>query len=415
MITAIAPGSAASLQTLHRFTDTGNGTKSHYALGASPQSELLQASDGNFYGTAIEGGSGPCPDPYGGGKIVGCGTIFRMTPQGTVTALYSFPYNTAKGLAPNGAYPTAGLIQGQDGYLYGVARGGGIPSACNEPLGCGTLFRISTAGVFTRLHQFCSGYDYGCPNPTEGGQPAVHLVQLPSGALCGTTAEGGIGNDGTVFCASTGGSVNTLYTFQQNGTDGADPLGALLVGMDGQTLYGTTTFGGAAGEGTVFALKGSALTVLHAFDVAPDTTGQPICALIFGVDGKLYGTTYAGNPASGIFSLNTDGSGFSSQNVFNSQIAGQPYGPKSGLLLASNGLMYGMTYDDGDGTIYSYNPAKALLTLLVGFNGNNGAAPTDALIEGTDNFLYGTTTLYGGSNKLGGDAGTIVRLGPALK
>lgn len=415
---ANAPASAASLHVLHRFSDTGAGTPSNYRLGASPQAELLQASDGNFYGTTINGGTGACPDPFGSGKIIGCGTIFRMAPSGAVTLLYAFPYDTASGSAANGAYPTAGLIQGKDGNLYGVARNGGGLGRCNAALGCGTLFRISLQGTFTLLHRFCTGD--GCSNPTEGGQPAAHLVQLANSALCGITVEGGSGNNGTVFCSSLTGGVTTRYVFNpSNGIDGDCPLAALLAGSDGETLYGTTPFGGAGGQGTVFVLSGSTMKVLHAFSTSSaDMTINPESALIFGANGKLYGTTYSGNPAAGIFSLETDGTGFASDNVFNSQTAGQGFESVSGLLLSADGLMYGTTYAGGsggdNGSVYSYNPSKKIYKTLASFNGTTGAGPRAVLIEGSEKYLYGTATLYGGSNNLGSDAGTLVRLLPAL-
>ena len=424
-----APAGAATLQPVHRFADTGNSTQSHYALGSSPAAELVQASDGNFYGTTTSGGSGACVAT--GGGVQGCGTVFRMTPQGTVTSLYSFPYDAATGSAPDGAYPTAGLIQGQDGYLYGVAQDGGI-GRCNGALGCGTLFRISTAGAFKRLHQFCNGD--GCPNASEGGRPMAHLVQKPGGALCGTTNEGGFENEGTVFCASTGGAVTTLYVFHyENGTDGYGPVAALLVGHDGQTLYGTTALGGANGNsvggGIVFALKGRSMTILHAFDnyqsTAPGTYYNPKGALIFGADGKLYGTTEAGGSGGGsIFSLNTDGTAFDVKYDFNANASSNAPGfPVAGLVLARDGMMYGttlfgsleQTYGLDSGIAYRYDPANGTFTKLADFNGTVGASPYAALVEGTNKHLYGTASLYGGSNARGTDAGTVVCLLPALK
>ena len=423
---AFGPAGAAELHALHRFADTGNSTASHYALGATPYSELLQASDGNFYGTTVYGGSGLCPN-NGTGGYLGCGTVFRMTPSGAVTRLYSFPYDTSTSTAPNGAFPTAGLIQGKDGYLYGVAQDGGL-AGCNGALGCGTMFRISTAGVFTLLHQFCSG-DV-CANAGEGGRPLAHLVEKANGSLCGTASQGGFENEGTLFCASKSGSISTLYTFEyENGTDGYDPMGALLVGPDGTTLYGTTTFGGmnggSAGGGTVFALKGRKLTFLHDFDNyhsgAAGTYYQPMGALIFGADGKLYGTTIAGGAGGCIFSLNTDGTGFTARNVF-TQASNVPNSPAAGLVLARNGLMYGTTlfgsiemgFDQDSGVAYSYNPANGKFKAVADFNGTVGATPRAALIEGADDHLYTTASAYGGSNTRGQDSGSVVRLMPAL-
>ena len=405
---------------MHRFTDTGNSTPSHYALGNTPYSELVQASDGNFYGTTVYGGAGLCPNKSQGG-YTGCGTIFRMTPQGTVSVLYSFPYDTAASTAPSGAFPTAGLIQGADGYLYGVAQDGGLNGyGCNGALGCGTMFRISTAGAFKLLHQFCSGD--GCPNTTEGGRPMAHLVQKPSGALCDTTAEGGYENEGTVFCATTSGGVNTLYDFEyENGTDGYDPVAALLVGPDGATLYGTTASRGANGGGTVFALKNRAMTILYAFS-SSGVCNTPQGALIFGADGNLYGTTSAGVGSGCIFSLATNGTGFDVKYNF-PITSNAPGDPVAGLVLARDGMMYGttlfgsieQTFGLDSGVAYRFDPAKGTFKALADFNGTVGAMPYAALIEGNDKYLYGTASLYGGSNARGTDGGSVVRLSLALK
>jgi len=417
-----APARAETLKPLHRFADTGNSTKSHYALGGTPESELLQASDGNFYGTTVYGGSGLCPN-NGTGGVLGCGTVFKMTPQGKVTALYSFGYDTTTSTAANGAFPTAGLIQGADGYLYGVAQDGGL-RGCNGALGCGTMFRISTAGAFKLLHQFCSGD--GCPNPSEGGRPIAHLVQTPSGALCGTTAEGGVGNNGSVFCATTSGGVTTLYAFD-NGTAGSDPIAALLVGPDGETLYGTTASGGAkggeSGGGVLFAVKNSTLTILYSFSNASGACNTPQGALIFGANGKLYGTASSGGGGGGcVFSLKTNGTDY--HVGYNFPLSSNaPGDPVAGLVLARDGMMYGttlfgsieQTFGLDSGVLYRFDPANDKFKALADFNGTVGAMPYAALIEGTDKYLYGTGSLYGGSNTLGTDAGTVVRLSTALK
>lgn len=409
-------GHAASIQTLFRFAFS-HTSPSHYADGASPSAELLQASDGNFYGTTIVGGAGLC-SYEGRNGYSGCGTIFRMTPQHVVTVLYSFPYETGNGVAPDGAFPAAGLIQGKDGFLYGVASDGGRRTdSCKGVYGCGTLFRISTAGAFTLLHQFCSGE--GCANPTEGARPLAHLVQIPSGLLCGTTLAGGNQNSGTVFCATTAGSVSTEYVFDPtNGTDGIGPVAALLVGLNGKTLFGTTFSGGTNGVGTVFAYQGGKMTVLHDFDSSASSSYEPQSALIFGEDRKLYGTTFTGGTAGGIFSLATDGSAFVSTSVFNSNVASEGYAPTSGLVLARNGLMYGTTSAGGTGaegiggTVYSFDPvSRTAINPLASFAIKTGIAPHGALIEGKDRYLYGTTTEYGNPGR---DSGTLYRVTPAL-
>ena len=237
-----------------------------------------------------------------------------------------------------------------------------------------------------------------------------------------------------MFCASTGGAVNTLYVFHyENGTDGYDPVAALLVGPDGQTLYGTTVFGGvngnSAGGGTVFALKGSSMTVLHAFDndesTAAGTYYYPMGALIFGANGRLYGTTEASGSGGGsIFSLATNGTAFTVNYDFNANASSNAPGfPVAGLVLARDGMMYGttlfgsleQTYGLDSGIAFRYDPANGNFAKLADFNGTVGASPYAALVEGTNNHLYGTASLYGGSNARGTDAGTVVCLLPALK
>jgi uncharacterized repeat protein (TIGR03803 family) len=399
---------AASIQGVYPFIDTGPSTPSNYAKGNTPASELLQASDGNFYGTTIYGGSGTCPNTGTGGYL-GCGTIFRINPTGAETVIYSFTYDSNSHTAPNGAFPTAGLIQDKDGYLYGVAQDGGI-SGCNGAYGCGTLFRVSTAGAFTLLHQFC-GYP-GCTQNNSSAEPGRvmnHLVQTADGTLYGVGSEGGSFNDGVLFSASTSGTVTNLHVFVYGAGDGDDPIGALLVGHDGRTLYGTTVFGGDHNGGTVFRYNSGTYTVLYSFDNA--TAGQPFGALIYGKNGQLYGTTSSGSAGGTLFSLTTTGSDFAIDASF---LYSEPV---TGLLLGSDGNMYGtllISNVSGDGSTYSYNPTTKNMKSLIAFSTNTGAYPRGALIEGKDKYLYGTNSLYGGSNSRGTDAGTLYRMGPAL-
>ena len=425
LATVLATGSmaqSATIKVLHCFTDTVS-SPSHYALGANPTSELMQASDGNFYGTTMYGGSGKCPNTSQGG-YAGCGTIYRMTPAGVVTTLYSFPYNTTTGSAPNGAYPNAGLIQGKDGYLYGVAQQGGGGAYCNG-LGCGTVFRLSLAGVFKRLHLFCGGYSpTECPT-VEGGRPSGHLVQAANGLLYGTTNQGGIENNGTVFSMTLNGGLHTLHFFQQDSsTDGSSPSAPLVVGPDGRTLYGTTTFGGDNGGGTVFSVNGNTLTVLHSFDATSNSnagaSNEPLAALIFGTNGQLYGTGAGANGGT-LYSLAGNGSGFAVHYTFNGSGAFGGNSTVTALVLGSDGSIYGteqegsLTCNCGsNGAIYKFNPKTSVLEGVAAFTTDTGGQSDGTLIEGKDGFLYGTTHLYGGSNVRGQDAGTVWRLSPAL-
>jgi uncharacterized repeat protein (TIGR03803 family) len=193
------------------------------ADGSFPQCDgLAIGNDGNFYGTTVDGG-------------VGFGNVFRVTPGGALTSLFSF--NSA-----NGSRPEGGLVQGQDGNFYGGASFGGTANQ-------GTIFKITTNGALTTLFNF---------HLTDGQEPATRLIQANDGALYGTTLFGGPTNglpvspsQGTVFRITTNGAFTSLVTFQ--GTNGSNPMASLVMGNDGN-LYGTTARGGSGGGGTIFRL-----------------------------------------------------------------------------------------------------------------------------------------------------------------
>jgi len=241
---------AGALTTLHSFT----GPDGAYLSG-----QLLQGSDGNFYGTTQYGGTNNnCGDE-------GCGTIFRMSQAGTVTLLYNF----TQGL--DGAHPPAGLVRGADGNFYGTTFTGGM-------LGQGALFQITPAGTLTPLYGF------------GNGSPAGALTPGSDGFLYGATLAGGSNTDGTVFKLTTAGTFTPLYQF--SGPDGASPYAALLQGSDGN-LYGTTSAGGSNKLGTVFSVSPSGtLRTLWQFS-GPDGAG-PYAGLTQGSDGAFYGVTSLG-------------------------------------------------------------------------------------------------------------------------
>jgi uncharacterized repeat protein (TIGR03803 family) len=198
----------------------------NYTDGAFPQGmTLIQATNGNFYGTT-----------YVGGKYHG-GTIFKVTPTGTLTTLVSF-------FGPNGVHPWAGLIQTADGTFYGTTEGnfdGKTPLTW-----AGSAFSLTSAGALTQLFTFC------IPSCTVGSEPHGGLVEDSSGNLFGTTTRGGTNNFGTVFEIPAGGTLTTLYNLC-GCDDGTLPFAGLTLGSDGN-FYGTTYGGGAKGDGTVFQI-----------------------------------------------------------------------------------------------------------------------------------------------------------------
>ncbi len=269
-----------SLTTLYSFCGQPNCTDGYGPSG------LVQATDGNFYGTTYYGGA------YSHGGASGYGTIFKVTPQGVLTTLYNFCSQTN---CADGENPSAGLIQGTDGNLYGVAGGG---TNC-YPYGCGTIFRITIAGKLTTLHSF---------DGDDGDGPSGALIQSPDGNLYGTTGLGGASGNcganhgcGTVFKITLDGRLTTLYNFcgQPNCTDGAGPTGTLVLATDGN-FYGVTYGGGAVDCGTVFKIvPGDKATIVHSFCEQTGCTdgSEPMGALLQATDGNFYGTTeYGGAP-----------------------------------------------------------------------------------------------------------------------
>src|SRR5271157_6097159 len=257
--TAIA-SSAQTLTTLVNFDQTH---------GATPESPVIQASDGNFYGTTWGGG--------GGSRAYG--TVFQATPAGGLTTLHSFDLT-------DGADPIGGLVEGSDGNFYGTTSLGGTHPAA------GTVFVISAAGSFRTLHNF-SGSD--------GAVPTAGLVQGTDGNFYGTTSSNGPNGYGTVFKITPAGVLTTLYGFSSG--DGAYPYGALVLATDGN-FYGTTLGGGVNGNcdgldacGTVFKITpAGVLTTLYTFCTQTNCTdgSRPYAGLVQASDGNFYGTTWQG-------------------------------------------------------------------------------------------------------------------------
>jgi uncharacterized repeat protein (TIGR03803 family) len=184
---------SGALTTLYNFCSQAGCTDGH-----GPMAGLVQATNGDFYGTTVYGGANTNPDAPDGG-----GTVFEITPRGELTVLYSFCSQSG---CTDGEYPVAGLIQASNGDFYGTTSSAG--ANCSYPCG-GTIFKITPSGTLTTLHSFCSQ-----PGCTDGGAPFAGLVQAADGDLYGTTSEGGAdGQDGTVFKITPSGTLTTLYSF----------------------------------------------------------------------------------------------------------------------------------------------------------------------------------------------------------
>jgi len=221
---------------------------------------LLQGSDGNLYGTASQGGAHSF------------GTIFKMTRAGTVLGSYSFTGGR------DGANPTGGLIQANDGNFYGMAGGGGQYSF-------GTIFKVTPKVAVSTLYSFQGG-------PGDGGFPDLGLTQGTDANLYGTTISGGENGFGTLFQISTSGTYKLLYSFQA--ATGEVAATALLQHTNG-TFYGTAAQGGANNDGTVFSLD-MGLGPFITFVRAIGRVGQPVQILGQGLTGTT-SVTFNGIPA----------------------------------------------------------------------------------------------------------------------
>jgi len=357
-----------SLTSLHLFSGGGNPS--------NPHAGMIQGTDGNFYGTTVNGGAGFY------------GTAFKVGASGAVTNLHSFTNGV------DGATPLAGLIQASDGNLYGASLQGVGASL-------GTLFRLTPANLFTTLHAFGGGDD--------GGNPLASLVPGSDGNLYGTASTGGSNGMGTVFSLSTNGLFMPLWSF--NSTNGSCPAGSLVQGSDGQ-LYGTTAAGGTQDLGTVFSLStNGSFSSLVSFDY---TAGAyPSNGLVQATDGAFYGTASSGGTNGGwgtVFRLTANGT-LTPLHSFNYEDGAYPVG---GLVQATDGNLYGTTSQGGiggQGTVFQIT-TNGRLTTLIWFNGTNGANPQGALIQARDGSFYGTAefgrTGYNGAS--GSGDGFVFRL-----
>lgn len=326
------------LTTLYNFCSQSNCTD-----GAYPVAALLLAINGNFYGTTMNGGA------------AGWGSIFEITPAGTLTTLYSFCSQSSctDGLEPNGA-----LILGTDGNFYGTTLHGGT-GGCGGCHGGGVAFKITPGGTYTKLHDFCTG------TCLDGTYPFAGLVQGTDGNFYGTAESGGAHSAGTVFKMTPKGVVTTLYAFCSVTAckDGINPYAGLVQGTDGN-LYGTTE-GDDSTEGNVFKVSPSgSFTSIYSFcSLASCTDGAyPFAALIQATDGNLYGTT-------------------------------------------SNG---GTGCEGRCGTVYKITPAGKL-TVVYNFQGTDGTNPA-GLFQDTSGTFFGLTSAGGATNQ-----GTVFSLSVGLK
>ncbi len=364
---------AAKERVLYSFNGAGNG--------GFVEAELIMDAQGNLYGTAEEGGSTGC----GGG---GCGTVFKVTPDGQETTLHIFS-------GDDGAFPIAELIADSAGNLYGTTYNGGAHVA-------GTIFKVTPAGRMRVIYSFTG--------KSDGSNPFSGLIADEAGNFYGTTTSGGAYRKGTVFKITPRGKERVLYSFA-GGTDGVYPIGTLLRDSAGN-FYGTATIGGADCDGTgfgcgiVFKLTpGGQETVLYRFQ-GGDHGANPGAGLVMDQTGALYGTTNNGGVV-------CDDSGATCGTVYKLDANGNETGlhtftggsdgayPKSRLLMDAAGNLFGTTAGGGAaggecgcGIVFKMSRHGAE-KILHTFSQSDGHGPFAGLIPDAAGNFYGTTDVGG--------------------
>lgn len=377
------------------FTSLYNFTGSD---GKFPQGALVQGFDGNLYGTTFSGGAN------------GDGSVFKITPSGQLTTIYSF---CSRPHCTDGALPYAGLVLATDGNFYGTTYQGGQSVVTNScPIyGCGTVFEVSPTGAFKSLYSFCTSSN--CP---DGEEPLIGLIQGINGHFYGATSYGGPNSGGTVFELTPAGKFTTLYGFcTPLACDPySGPVGAFSLVQTAGGSFFATGGGGPSNAGTIFELT-PANKLITGYAFSNFESGPN--ALILGADSDFYGSAvggYNGNLCASecgeVFRF-ANGK-FSVLAKFSCSTSSCPEGanPRGVLTQGSDGNFYDtasyggnnsnsvICFDGGCGTIFEVT-ASGQLSGLYSFcsqsNCTDGAVPQAGLMQATNGILYGVTNLGG--------------------
>lgn len=358
-----------SYRVLNTFTQAGQGT--------TPEGGLVQARDGNFYGTTNAGGNG------------GYGTLYQCVPStGKLNILAQFTNGNP------GGNPVGTLVEGVDGYLYGTARYGGNDNY-------GTIFRTDlAAGTTTTFAQITGGL--------AGAYPQSDLIQATDGNFYGTTEQGGTSNLGTFFQVTPAGVYTVIYSFT-GGADGSRPLRGVVQGLDG-SFYGVCNQGGTYGGGAIYRIDyintTFLLTVLHDFYPILLDGSNPLSNLVQASDGNFYGTT-AGGGANGdgsVYEVTPTGG----YNLLYSFTAGTDGSyPVGALTQANDGKLYGTTAgtNGASGTVFRIDNGLAVPAPLPRYLLQTSASVGDTIQIKGDNFVGTSAVSFTGSG------GTLVASG----
>ena len=394
---AVPVVTAQTYTVIHNFTDQGDG--------GIPEAGLSLDRAGNLYGTTASGGT------------YDSGTVFKVSHSGSgwlTTPLFSF-------IPRDGYAPSARVIFGPDGSLYGTTQAGGQGGSCGAGDGCGTVFRLTPSPTACKS-ALCSWNEtvlYRFRGGADGGVPASEVIFDQAGNLYGTTTVGGYttlgcsAGCGVVYklSPSNGGwSESVLYAFM-GGADGYFPFSGLIFDPTGD-LYGTTESGGSSNTGTVFELtpSGSGWTknTIYSFEDNPGGI-FPFGGPVFDSSGNLYGTTLEGGNSNcyegcgTIFSLSPSNSGWVHTLLHEFSGAGDAF-PRGSLIMDSAGNLYGTTSGElQTGNVFELAPSSGgwTYTSLHNFTGgSDGDNPWGQVTLDAHGNLYGTAS-GGGSYYFG--------------
>ena len=342
-----------------------------------PWAAVMEDNQGVLFGTSADGG------------IHQAGTVFRMNRDGTDHRILHHFFPADEG----GGFPTASVVEGSDGLLYGTARGGD------------TVFRLEKDGSnFSVLHRFTPAPE----RPHEIFEPTT-LLEGDDRVLYGITYHGGTSNRGSVYRLNrSGDGYQVLHSFTWS--NGAHP-GTLFEGSDGH-LYGTCGLGGVFEKGTIFRLQkdGFGYTILRHMGAVTNDGASPLVSE--GTDGVLYGTTYSGGASNRgtIFRIRKDGGDYQILHHFRS-IPNDGSAPQ-GVIEAKDGKLYGHTRSagilDGSGVVFSLEKNGSNYVVVRSLSRQDGYEPYSTLIQGSDGLLFGTTAAGGGP--AGWGSGTVYSL-----
>ncbi|MBL7964853.1 MAG: hypothetical protein JNM31_13530 [Flavobacteriales bacterium] len=368
-------GGTLNQGTLYTVTNTGTFTKRfdfQRNLGNASRSEMIKATNGLYYGVARQGG------------VNGVGVLFSYNPStGAYNVLVNFISQTG---ALSGSAPEGGVIQHSNGKLYGLCRFGGA-AATNH----GTFWEYNIAtSTFTKLVTFTGN--------STGIQPVGRPVEAPNGKIYFATNQGGASNVGSLCEWNPTTSVFTRF-FVFTGANGSSPTRGLTRASNG-LLYGTTSAGGTNSLGVLYQLDPTTNAVTKLADFSSGVGSAPVGELCQAADGHLYGTCSAGgtNANGTIFRYQIAPSSLTKVFDMASATGRLPYGR---LMQASNGLLYGMTYQGGtsdQGVLYSFNTATSAYAVVLNLAAQTISLPFGGFLEDGPGNLIATTSAGGVNN-----------------